>query len=148
MSFQWLIWSLWATSCAVFYINSCQWYLAAYKRRVRGVFLWKRVNPAEVIKNYLQVNELDTQFTQFTQFCPYCYFHGQEEEKEEKEREMSKQREEKGVNGVNHVNDVSILTENDSKVLKSSVSSVILKDSVSGKESVEGEPISYTSLIL
>ena len=108
----------------------------------------KRVNPAEVIKNYLKINGLDTPFTPFTPFWPYCYLHEQEEEKEEKEREMSKQREEKGVNGVNHVNDASILTENDSKVLKTSVSSVISEDSVSGKESVEGEPISYTSLIL
>ena len=148
MSFQWLIWSLWATSCALFYISSCQGYLAAHKRQARGVFLWKRVNPAEVIKNYLKINGLDTPFTPFTPFWPYCYLHEQEEEKEEKEREMSKQREEKGVNGVNHVNDASILTENDSKVLKTSVSSVISEDSVSGKESVEGEPISYTSLIL
>ena len=45
-------------------------------------------DPAEVIKNYLQVNELDTGFTQF---WPYCYFHGQEEEKEEREIEMDKQ---------------------------------------------------------
>ena len=68
---------------------------------------------AEVIKNYLQVNELDTQFTQFTQFWPYCYFHGQEEEKEEKEIEIDKQIGKNPVNPVNPVNDTNEINEND-----------------------------------
>ena len=70
-------------------------------------------NPAEVTKNYLQVNELDTQFTQFTQFWPYCYFHEQEEEKEEKEREIDKQIGKNPVNPVNPVNDTGKTNEND-----------------------------------
>ena len=104
---------------------------------------------AEVIKNYLQVNELDTQFTQFTQFFPYCYLHGQEEEKEEKEREMSKQIGKNPVNPVNPVNDASILTENDSKVLKSIVSIVNSDSIVNPKDGVTdaiGQPLKTSKI--